>query len=261
MIPDATKNALFVNKTTGTDYMVFSRPSRCIRQDDDDEVRVPALQQDGLVKLAPNLKLELAMFLVEDLFLAAGDDEDVLLRVRLDIEKASADPFEPVADLKVITKGQQFVPFHNTHIQRVYGCTEVVDFGFQKNVLSANLESMDPDQWTDSDIKVVYETSPTSTQPIIVKKITVYTQRPLTLPKPALYCEARVTGAAFVCEKGQGHPTGYSNLLAQIQEPIAVKGIAATDSSSELAYGANREGDEIEVGVPFTLEPEALSTI
>ena len=47
-----------------------------------------------------------------------------------------------MADLKVITKGQQFVPFHNTHIQRVYGCTEVVDFGFQKNVLSVNTESM-----------------------------------------------------------------------------------------------------------------------
>ena len=75
MIPDATKNALFVNKTTGTDYMVFSRPSRCIRQDDDDEELVPTLQQDGLVKLGPNLKLELALFLVEDLFLAAGAEE------------------------------------------------------------------------------------------------------------------------------------------------------------------------------------------
>ena len=90
VIPDATKNALFVNNTTGTDYRVFSRPSRCIRQDDEDEERVPALQGNELVKLGPNLKLELAMFLVEDLFLAAGDEEDVLLRIRLDIEKAAA---------------------------------------------------------------------------------------------------------------------------------------------------------------------------
>ena len=192
VIPDATKNALFVNRTTGTDYMVFSRPSRCIRQDDDDEELVPALQQDGLVKLGPNLKLELALFLVEDLFLAAGDDEDVLLRIRLDIEKASADSFKPVADLKVITKVQQFVSFHNTHIQRVYGCTDVVDFGFQKNVLAVNQESMQPEQWTDTDIKVVYEESEVSTQPIVVKKITVYTQRPLSVPTPAVYCEASV---------------------------------------------------------------------
>ena len=89
----------------------------------------------------------------------------------------------------------------------------------------------------------------------------MYTQRAISVPTPALYCEARKKGAKFVCEKGQGHPTGYSHLLARIQEPIAVKGITATDSSSELAYGANREGDEIEVWVPFTLEPETLSSI
>lgn len=50
--------------------------------------------------LAPGLKLDFVLFLVDDMFL---DRNDVFLRVRLEIEKNSnASSFEHIADLKVL---------------------------------------------------------------------------------------------------------------------------------------------------------------
>ena len=72
---------------------------------------MPTLQ-DGYVKFGPNLKLDLSMFLVEDIFLASADQ--VLLRVRIEIEKNS-NSFDKIADLKILTKGDS-PAFMNTHI-------------------------------------------------------------------------------------------------------------------------------------------------
>ena len=170
----------------------------CIRQDDEAPDKAFPELVDGNIKLGPNLKLNLAMYLVEDLFLS--QNEDVLLRVRIEIKQHS-DSFDKIASLKVLTNatGQRF---ENTHSYTVYGKTQVIDFGFRKSMVAINTRG---DQTNgESSIIVVYDDETgeaNGDQCIIIKNIMVYTQKIVSEPLPAL-CEAKKNkNGYFVCEK------------------------------------------------------------
>lgn len=79
-----------------------------------------------MVKLGPNLKLEMKVFLVEDLFFLSAvenNPSDVLLRVRIEIEKTS-ESYDKLADLNITLRGIGGGSIDTKiFVNRVYECT------------------------------------------------------------------------------------------------------------------------------------------
>ena len=94
-----------------------------------------------MIKLGPNLKLQLKMFLVEDLFFLSAvenNPSEVSLRIRIEIEKTS-DRYDKLADLNITLRGIGGANFDTKMIvNRVYECTQVIDFGFSQSLLQVN---------------------------------------------------------------------------------------------------------------------------
>ena len=132
---------------------------------------VPYMSDDGKVVLAGNLKIQLEMCLVQDLFLHVEDK--VSLRIRLDIDRPSAlGDYNPAARLKMISRHGRAFKTIGTHV--VNGYADVIDIG----IAPEDLAHHKPDTNSGNAlVNIIFEEDDTPQTPIKINRITVSTEK------------------------------------------------------------------------------------
>ena len=125
-IDPQTKSISFVNAEGR--YLSLFKDCKIIQVDTKERANEVPYLTDEMAMLAPNLKIQLEMCLVQDLFLKVEDK--VALRIRIEIERPStADDYNPVAHLKIISR--QGRSWHGIGKVVVNGNDEVIDYGIE----------------------------------------------------------------------------------------------------------------------------------
>ena len=107
---------------------------RIVQQDSKDRANLLPYIDGGKAVLGPNLKIQLEMCLVQDIFLR--EEDKVALRIRLEIERPAAD-CNPAANLQVILRhGRAFNGVVPKYV--VNGNADVIDIGLEPCSLAHN---------------------------------------------------------------------------------------------------------------------------
>lgn len=98
----------------------------------DDGTSVPT--PNGNIVLIPNYKIELGMFLIDDLFV----NDQVTLHVRLELEESQLTNLEQFATITVSSRrtGTKFTEVYNNI--PVFAHSKIIDFGFEPTNLVMN---------------------------------------------------------------------------------------------------------------------------
>lgn len=160
---------------------------RIVQQDPKSRPNELPYIEGGKAVLAPNLKIQLEMCLVQEIFLR--EEDKVALRIRLEIERPAGD-YNPAANLQVISRhGRAFNGVVPKYV--VNGNADVIDIGLEPASLAHNK----PDQNEgNANVNIIFDEKETPKAPLKIKGIIVSTQR-------ALLCETPQEDANIVlCE-------------------------------------------------------------
>lgn len=144
------------------------------------------------VTLLPNTQMDISLYAVGGIF----PSDDVLLRVRIEIDPIKQKDFTEVAELTYMTLSREGV-LQNYKPVGVFRDTRVLDFGFEMRHLAVNPRNSN--QRGETTIRINYESGD---QPLKIKCVNVYTKKAIDGDNQATLVTGMKspTSMNFICE-------------------------------------------------------------
>lgn len=203
----------------------------------------------------PHTQMDIGMYIVDGIFPA----DDVLLRVRIELEPIEKKDFTEVAELTYLTHSMGKV-LQNYKPVGIYKDTRVLDFGFEMRHLAVNRRNKN--EKGETIIRIAYESG---TQPLKIKCVNVYTKKAIDgeLQATLVTGMKSPTSMTFIsetiAEENGGLPAGTPS-QAKIFEPIVRIGESnETDDNGYLMYTNVR--NKVVLDIKISLEPSLLSML